>query len=89
MKATFRKMSIYSHNKKHHGGGRTRPPLLVEINADILTESAKTIFQVMGDDQLMINFLPKRTKPQLSWGMKTYGAEGGILTQIQKPGVDQ
>jgi len=26
----------------------------------------------------MINFLPKRTKPQLSWGMKTYGAEGGI-----------
>ncbi len=31
----------------------------------------------MGDDQLMINFLQKTTKPQLSWGTFLYGAEGG------------
>jgi len=31
----------------------------------------------MGDDQLMINFLQKTTKPQLSWGAFLYGAEGG------------
>jgi hypothetical protein len=42
-----------------------------------------------GYDQVMINFLPKTTKPQLNWGLFLNGAEGGILTQIQKPGVDQ
>jgi hypothetical protein len=31
-----------------------------------------------GYDQVMINFLPKTTKPQLNWGLFLNGAEGGI-----------
>jgi hypothetical protein len=30
-----------------------------------------------GYDQVMINFLPKTTKPQLNWGLFLNGAEGG------------
>jgi len=37
----------------------------------------------------MVNFLLKTTDPLLRGGVNSYGAEGGILTQIQKPGVDQ